>query len=495
MKKIYKFLIVALASTTLYSCDEDLLNVPNENTPDFAKVYANGADVENVASGLYNAVFRGEHMASGVEPMLGVAADHATCSWGNFGMRDMSWEPRDMGWNNSPTYSNATYTKYSFDRWYSAIASASNVIRAIESGVQIGENGVDNNRSLAFAKFVQGIAYGNLALIFDRSHVVDEKTSAEPTLEATLPYKEVAAKAIAYLEEAKTLAGSSFTIPSTWMGSEADLSNADFLKIINTSAARILAYAPRNKSENAQVDWDKVRSYADAGITSDWNVVMDNAVKWYFEAGDYLTFPGWGRVDMYVAHLMDPKLPQHWDDRPDFPYPAKSTSPIDQRLLTDFEYLSSNDFQAARGYYHFSAYRFTRFDAEYVNAVGPKPTVSLAENDMLRAEARAHKGDLEGAAAIINAGTRITRGKMTPVAANLEEILKAIHHERHVEMYTTGMALQFYEMRKNDLLQKGTPLHLPIPAGILQTMGITDFYTFGTVAKADGINTSNGGWR
>ncbi|MCY1380460.1 hypothetical protein D9M69_682850 [compost metagenome] len=62
-------------------------------------------------------------------------------------------------------------------------------------------------------------------------------------------------------------------------------------------------------------------------------------------------------------------------------------------------------------------------------------------------------------------------------------------------MYTTGMALQFYEMRKNDLLQKGTPLHLPIPAGILQTMGLTDFYTFGTTAKADGINTSNGGWR
>lgn len=495
MKKIYQFLIVALASVTLYSCDEDLLDVPNENTPDFAKVYANGADVENVASGLYNALFDGEHSASGVEPMLGVAADHATCSWGNFGMRDMSWEPRDMAWNNSPTYSNASYTKYSFDKWYSAIASASNVIKAIESGVEIGLNGADNNRTLAFAKFVQGVSYGNLALIFDRAHIVDEKTSAEPTLEAATAYQEVAAKALAYLEEAKALAGSSFSIPATWMGSEADLSNADFAKICNTSAARILSYVPRNKTENAQVDWAKVKSYADAGITSDWNVVMDNAVKWYFEAGDYLTYPGWGRVDMYVVNLMDPTLPPHWDDRVDFPYPPQSTAPVDQRLLTDFEYLSSNDFQPARGYYHFSCYRLTRYDEEYVNAVGPKPTVSLSENDMLRAEARVYTGDLEGAAAIINAGTRVSRGKMAPVEADKEALLKAIHHERHVEMYTTGMGLQFYEMRKNDLLQKGTPLHLPIPAGILQTMGVSDFYTFGTTAKADGVGTSNGGWR
>lgn len=495
MKKIHKFLIVAFTSLALSACKEDLLDVPNENEPDFAKVFANGQDVENVASGLYNAVFYGEHSASGVQPMLGTAADHATCSWGNFGMRDMSWEPRDMAWNNGPTYANANQTKYSFDRWYSAIASASNVIKAVESGVQIGLNGADNNRTLAFAKFVQGLAYGNLALVFDRVHVVDEKTSSEPTLEAAIPYKEVSAKAIAYLEEAKALAGTSFVIPATWMGSDAEISNANFLKIINTTAARILAYTPRNKAENAQVDWNKVKAYADAGITADWNVVMDNATKWYFEAGDYLTYAGWGRVDMYVANMMDSKLPAHWEDRADFPYPAKSTAPQDQRLLSDFEYLSSNDFLAARGYYHFSCYRFTRYDAQYINSVGPKPTVMAAENDMIRAEARAYTNDLVGAAAIINAGTRSTRGKLAPVAANLNDIMKAIHHERHVEMYTTGMGLQFFAMRKNDLLQKGTPLHLPIPAGILQTMGLAEFYTFGTTSKADGINVSNGGWR
>ena len=115
---------------------------------------------------------------------------------------------------------------------------------------------------------------------------------------------------------------------------------------------------------------------------------------------------------------------------------------------------------------------------------------------MLRAEARAYTADLIGAAIIINAGTRKTRGEMADVIPLSANVIQAIHHERHVELYTTGFGLQFFEMRKRDLLQKGTPLHLPIPAKTQQTMGLTPpFYTFGTVAKADGTNTSNGGWR
>jgi hypothetical protein len=132
----------------------------------------------------------------------------------------------------------------------------------------------------------------------------------------------------------------------------------------------------------------------------------------------------------------------------------------------------------------------------YVNAIGPKPQIMKAENDMLKAEARAYTADLAGAATIINAGTRKTRGQMADVAAVSADVIQAIHHERNVELYTTGMGIQFFEMRKRDLLQKGTPLHFPIPAKTQQTMGlVVPFYTFGTVALADGINTSNAGWR
>jgi hypothetical protein len=495
MKKIYRILIAAFISTTLVGCEENLLEVPNENDPDFAKVYANGEDVENVASGLFNTAFDGERSSDGIEPMLATAADHATCSWGSFGMRDLSWEPRSSAWNNTPTYANNTVTKYTFDKWYSAIVTASNVIKAMDAGAQIGPNGANNDRTRAFAKYIQGLSYGNMALVFDRAHLVDETKTVEATLESASQYPDVASAAIAYLDEAIALSNGNFTIPAAWLGVSGDVSSATFKKMASTAAARILAYTPRNKADLAKVDWNKVKTYADNGITADWDVVMDAGVKWYFGADDYLTYPGWGRTDIYVVNLMDPTMPKHWEDRASFPHPKESTNPIDQRLKTDFEYLASNDFQAARGYYHFSCYRFKRYDAQFASAVGPKTYLGVVENDMLKAEARAYLGDFTGAAAIINAGTRISRGKMKQVAATSNEVLAAIHHERQVELYTAGMGLQFFEMRKLDLLQKGTPLHLPLPAATLQNLGLTEFYTFGTEARADGKGTSNGGWR
>lgn len=496
MKTINKFLFIAFAVTgLLFSCED--LDVVNENTPKKTDVLASGEDIEKLAAGIYNSVFTGEHRSGGVEAMLATAADHATCSWGNFGMRDMSWEPRDFAWNNTPVYANQGQTKYSYDNWYSAIGAASSVLDFTdvqEKPIVVG--GVDQtNRARAFAKFGLGVAYGNLALVYDQAHIVDEVKTAEGNLDAAVPYTEVAAAAIGYLDEALALSNDPFTIPASWMGSAADVTNTDFKKIINTTAARILAYLPRNKAELANVDWAKVKTYADAGITTDWNVVMDGTTKWYFEAGDYLVYTGWGRTDMYVVNLMEPTMPQHWDDVASFPHPPKPANPMDKRLDTDFGYLASNDFLAARGYYHYSCYRLTKYDDIYENAIGAKPTVMKAENDMLKAEALAYTGDLAGAAAIINAGTRVTRGQLAPVAATLADITKAIHHERHVELYTTGAGLQFFEMRKLDLLQKGTPLQLPIPGQVLQLFGLTQFYTFGTTAKADGTTTSNAGWR
>lgn len=499
MKNIKRLFLFMLAGTAMLSgCDKNLLDVPNKNNPDFKKVYAKGEDVENVAAGIYNTLYKAEHgwTQPGVKMMFAVAADNVTCSHGNFGMWHASSEPRDLAWDNAPAYSNANQLQWTYDRTYAAIATATNVIKAINEGVQIGANGVNNERALAVARFMQGVAYGNLALTFDRVHVVDEAKSAEPNLDAAVSYKEAAAAAVGYLEQALGHANNSFTIPVNWFASEAPLSNLDLAKRIHTSIARILSYMPRNKTELAAVDWNKVRTHADAGITTDWTVVADDA-NWYDLGGYYLTLNGWGKTDMYTIHLMDPaNQPQHWPNVASFTAPPASTNPIDQRLLTDFAYQGSNSFQPARGYFNFSNYRFKRHDAHYATFIGPKAHIMKAENDMLRAEARAYTNDLAGAAAIINAGTRVTRGQMTPVAANQADLIKAIHHERYVEMYSTSAGLQFFEMRKQDLLQKGTFLHFPVPAGTLQLFGESlPFYTFGGVAKADGINTSNGGWR
>jgi hypothetical protein len=494
-KFLYAFAITALL---FQGCKKDNLDVQNTNNPDFAKVYSSGADLENLTSGLYNTIFQGDQFSAGVIPMLTTASDNMNCSWGNFGMRDMSFEPRDNAWDNSPSYSYNTQTKFFFDKMYASINTASNVLKAINGGVNIGDAGADNARAKAFCKFAQGVAYGNLGLVFDKAFIVDENiTIANPSLAAAVPYTTISAKALTYLDEAIALcAANTFTIPKAWLGTAADMSSADFKKLLNTSAARILSYTPRNKTQLTAVDWAKVKTYADAGITSDFAEVMDGTTKWYFEAADYLLSDGWGVTDMYVVNMMDPTKPAHWDDNAAFPYPTASTSPIDARLTTDYAYIGSNWFQTARGYYHFSAYRSKRYDDVFVARVGSKAEIMKAENDMLKAEARVYTNDLSGAAAIINASTRKTRGLMADVAGVTADLVKAIHHERHVEMHTTSLALQFCEMRKLNLLQKGTPLHLPLPAKTLETFGETlPFYTFGKLATQDGINTSNAGWR
>jgi len=492
-----KFLLFLSIGVLSFASCKKTLDVQNENQPDFKKVYASGEDVYNVASGLFNAYYSGTQSYSGMTMFMATSADNVTCSWGNQAMRDMSWEPR-REWNNAPNYPYQATTKHTFDKMYSVINTASNVIKAMNGGVKIGVNGADDNLVKAYSRFNMGIAYGVLALNFDKAFIVDEKTTIPGAkLKDAKPYKDVAAAAIGYLNEAIALSASSFSVPSTWMGTAAPVSNTTLRAMANSYIARILANTPRNATELAAVNWAAVKTAADAGITADFNVVNDGYNRWYAEAGDYLTYPGWGLTDMYVVNKLDPNIAPHWKDDATFPTPLRSTNAnADRRLTTDFEYVPSNWLQAVRGYYHWSIYRHSRYDGIYALGEGPLPEFMKAENDLYRAEARAYAGDLAGAAAIINAGTRKTRGGLPDVAADLTAIRAAIHAERHIELYVTGMGLQFYEMRKRDLLQAGTPLHWPVPAKTQETLAETlPFYTFGGPNRLDGVNTSNKGWR
>lgn len=497
MKNIYlSFLMIALLG--FFSCNEDVLDVVNENEPDFEKVYASGGDVKTVASGLYNTFYRSSNAYWGHGMMMATAADNASCSWGNSGMRDMSSEPR-LAWNNTPGYGNGSRTKYTFDRMYSVINTSSLVLKAMNNGIQIGKNGIDNDQVEAFARFNMGVAYGTLALVFDKAFIVDEVTSiSDATVEDAVGFEEISTQAIKYLDEAiRICSGTSFSIPSSWMGTSGDVSSTELKQYASSWAARIMANTPRNSTQLAAVNWGAVESYVNGGLTNDFTIIMDGWNDWYQEYGDYLTFPGWGVVDMYVINKMDPTMPDHWDDDPNFPHPPASTNPeADKRIQTDFEFLPSNWLRAARGYYHWSNYRYSRRDGEYANGAGPMPEFMLSESELYKAEAMAYTGRLSDAAAIINAGTRTTRGELPDVGADLDEILEAIHHERVVEMFITMPGLQFYEMRKRNLLQAGTPLHFPLPAKTLETFGVPQpFYTFGGPDGQDGINGSNAGWR
>ena len=113
---------------------------------------------------------------------------------------------------------------------------------------------------------------------------------------------------------------------------------------------------------------------------------------------------------------------------------------------------------------------------------------------IFRAEAKLWAGDAAGAAAIINAGTRVTRGNLAPVAANAADVLAAIHYERIVEMPLAAAGISFFEMRSTNRLQAGTLLHFPVPGKALESIP-ADNYTYGGTDGTAGVDYSSGGWR
>jgi hypothetical protein len=301
---------------------------------------------------------------------------------------------------------------------------------------------------------------------------------------------------------ASIAAANNFTLPANWIPGRT-YSSADVAKLANTFAARMLVYSSRNATQNTAVDWAKVLSLTNAGIDFDFAPLGDGnapwaaASVWGSEYHTYAVYGGWGQVDMRVIHMMDPNMPDRWATSglfADMPNSGRATS-NDARLLSDFGYLSSCPFRADRGYYHYSSYRFKRYDAYLVNFDTPIADMLKAENDMLKAEAMVRTNNLAGAIVVINASTRVTRGQLAPIltSATADQILNAIFYERSIELFLTGVGLEFFDMRRRDMLQTGTLLHFPIPGQQLEVLQIPQ-YSFGGVSNADGLNTSNGGW-
>lgn len=488
--------LTILLFTFTVSCSD--LGVTNQNEPDAERALASDTDLRSLANGLVRQWYVDIHAYDGVQMALSTGSDALTCSHGNQGMQDLGTEPR-IPWENAPNYSYAEVTEDTFDNMYAINSSASDVLGAIKNGMNFGDNGADNEMIKALSKFGQGISMGYIGLLFDQAYIIDENSTEEEILNPTLvPYSEVMDHAITKLKEVVEISeNNTFTLDEGVIKTDKPVDNVFLAQLAHSFIARFLSYESRNAAQNNQVDWAAVKNHAQKGISEDFVIETDKWATgfWYNEGLVYMVYPGWGRVDFRVINMMDDRYPAHTEDNTDYPEPD-SVDVQDKRLLTDFEYLSSNVFKPERGYYHYSNFRFSRRDYYVGTYNGQIPEITKAEMDMLLAEAHMHLNEYSQAATIINNGTRTARGELGPIAANEQEIKDAIHHERMVETLLTGVGNEFYEMRKNDLLQKGTLLHFPLPAKILEILGKTKpFYTFGGIKNADGENTSDGGWR
>lgn len=510
-------MLIALAA----SCKPDL-NVTDPNSPDVTRALASAGDVRNLIGNAFNTWHRG--MQGGSEPVPGVAtavmADNFTMSFGNFGARFNGQEPR-LAYNNNSSSNDATVASSPYDQMYGALGAAADGLNAISRGVVIQSGaGPDETQMMqAFAYLVQGLSLGFESLAFDQGFVVDEtSTPGSPTLQ---PYTAVSAAAVAKFDKAIAAGtGQTWTIPTTYTPGMT-LTAAKFVQMANTMAARQLAYTPRTATENAAVNWAKVLTYANAGISSgtpfNLQVIGDGTgLQWYDVLKYYGESQSWVRVDQRVIQLMDPTQPVEYSS----PTPPARAQSLDARLGTtttagtDYKFVNNIPFAVARGVYFFSQWQHVRyffhsFEDATGGLVGTVPFVLAAENDLLIAEALVRTGgDRARAAALIN-NTRVGRGNLPPVtaASSDNDLLAAIFYERDVELFDTGACQPWFDRRRIDVnlvynapslaggvvpipigntwgfkggsnLQLGTPRHLPIPAKELETLGLP-VYTYG----------------
>jgi hypothetical protein len=491
MKRFFKItFIFSLALVLIGSCSKDL-EVENLNDPDKERALKDPEDVKNIAlSGFYNWFMSN---TSSISPRMAmwVMSDQGTCSWANSGMYHLSSEPRQP-FNNSVSYTYANIFETYWEDMYGNLVMMNSVLEKIYDGMEINIEGDDETEMVkASAYFIQALSLGYLGLVYDKAYIMKEYS--DPDLTPTSPYMEVIEAAIASMDSVIQLTDSTivkFTLPDNYINGTA-YNSIDLYNLANSFAARFLINAPRNKTENDQINWSRVLSYAEEGIERDLAPYMDGTtwVSWFRH---YTVRPGWARIDCRIINLIDPNYPWRFPEDGQNPDAAFHH---DQRLDIDFKFSALNNMKPERGYYHYSNYEYVRYPLSITTSTGESPDFLVTENDLIKAEAYANLGNIVAAVQILNEGPRHTRGELSLLNENItkEEVLKAIFYERDIELIQTGFGTDYFDMRRRDMLQYGTMLHFPIPDKELMLLGMTS-YTFGGEANADGINTSNGGW-
>jgi len=470
---------------SLYACED--LNVDNLNSTDLNGIQ-NTDGYTNIADELIHDWFMANHAFTSPALCFSSASDASTSSWGTMGMRDFGREPRTT-FNNYETYPYAQLNISYYECLYKTLIKANDLLRFINDN----KDPSDYSKERAVALFTQGLTLGYLGLVYDQAFIITHQTRFDKAGKLSA-YFELLSAALTSLDECIRICDNNiFILPDSWIPGQL-YDQKSFRKLANSMAARLLAYAPRNGIENSNVNWSKVYSYAMDGISQDFAPMADD-LNWHSQYHTYSVYPGWAMVDMFIINLLDPNMPNVFPptgDYADLPNNGLALSE-DARLKLDFEYTKC-PFRGERGYYYFSTYRYSRLDKYISDWNTPMVDFRVAENDYLLAEAAVHLNKLTEAANILNNSARSHRGQLPNVVPERNVLLSCIHYERMIELHTSGMGIQFFQMRKNDLLQKGTLFHLPIPNSELKKIGLK-YYTFGLDNGVEGVDYSADGWK
>jgi starch-binding outer membrane protein, SusD/RagB family len=432
---------VLAAALGLGACEQKL-TVVNPNSGDTKRVLGTPADAEALlgtyykrwSSGVYGSTANLEGMAN-IFALMNYSSLANNCQ--------NSHAPFTNAANgNAPgnVCAGEQFRLYTFMGEVNRVASS--FLTQMDGGLTLGSPARDA-RARSWAYFLNGMALGYVALMYDSSAVVSPGMGAEDAGKL-LDYKEVADTAYAYFqkaidEAAKPVTGANgFPIPNSWLPSPTVWTVAEYTKLIRSYRARIRANMARTPAERASANWAAIMADAAAGITADHLITTSTTVgptnSW---RSTYGTFGLWHQMPPFMIGMADTSgsyaawIATPIGDRgsgnqgfimatPDLRFPQGTTRAAQQ---ADFAIsscqgpsqvckryfvnrVSGGDQFAGLGF-GFSNYDFVRFHSWRTSGDGTQqngntPFMVFPEIDLLRAEGLYRTGDLAGAAAIVN---------------------------------------------------------------------------------------------
>jgi hypothetical protein len=484
------------------------LTVPNNNNPDRVRATSTPGDVETLIASTFQ---RWWPRVYGSTPtiMLGGMAYEFASPFLCFSGQEFEIEPRPA-WNNSTAYTRSGTSSNTWLDFYGVISSTNDGLQALDRGLLIGVNGANNSRARAFAKFMQGIAHGYLALMYDKAVIIDEKTNVDTLANPTyVPYTDVMAAAITMLKASIAISDTAtFTLPNAgWIPGLA-VTSRDLSRLAHTYIARFTAYVARNADERAKVNWTEVIAQIDAGITADFapigspttlsDTYKQIAARVRTIPGDYMRPGNWlvgpaDSTDNWKNWVATPVA-----NREAFQLRTKdrrihgAATPTSPGKYTTYD-PNVSWVNPTRGTYNRSFYYYTRYGAGESYRNGPLIAVNRAELDLLKAEGLIRLNRAAEAVPLINK-TRVPNGELPAVTIDgppdqpgcvprkttgaCGSLWDALRYEKRIEVMGVDGQVSFWDARGWNTLAENSFVNLPVPGRELEIQQIP-LYTHG----------------
>jgi hypothetical protein len=507
----------AVCAALLAACTTgNVLNVPNDNSPDVARAYGTPAGVESLIGGLYQQMNNAWNTTND-EPAAQMIALEGFATVANFCMNVRAAVPPNPIVNDRGNQCDGgNFTDFS--RFQKLARNSANLVLALDALNKANASTgtpAEDARDRGFAQFVDGIALGNVALMYDSAAIVTNvvRSDSVPPLSG---YQQVMTGALAELDSAIATAGgaaaaAAFPLPATWINGNG-MTQAQWVQFIHSWKARLRAGVARTPTERAAVNWANVIADATAGITGDISVTMGGGWSCSYNCSQMYSSNGWHEMSLMILGMGDTsgvyagfigtsfvtrdgsQLTIH---SPDLRLPQGATraaqqadTPIGNNSFTPGRYFAnrptSGDFPGPG--YGTSQYDHKRWLAVFkAKAVGPVVQFSKAENDMLAAEGDIRTGAYAAAATLINTSRALhglpavgVADNTTPIAGGAGcvpqvpqgpaftttacgNLMEAMKWEKRMETAYVNYASWFHDSRGWGDLVYGMPTEWPVP--------------------------------